>query len=390
MHNSVFESPPSPYTNITISTSVGASITFTDTPPSTATGRTLYRVGGVVPTFHFIADIPIATTTYTDTTSDYTIDPLELLTFDNEPPKSGFDMLIENNGVFWASLGSQVYFSRQGTPEYWYEYNCIDVPSAVKGLGKLGSSIIAFTDSEMFMISGNDLSNMSISKLPFQYGCSNKFSIQSLDGLLIWSSTIAGRVVICSFDGQNVNIISNNHRQIDQLGYIIDSTYNSYPTASYNDMVFTIKNSCVYDRKYYLNTSVGIYIFDFNNGFRISMTATIVDCLFVRNSSLMALKANKIYDFNGSYSGHMNLIYKTGLLLDGSSIANKSYRRVRVKGSGTFTTSVYIDNNLILTSSLLSFYLPAEAIGTTIQFKIESNGFAEISALSYEYEVLAL
>ena len=392
-HNTVFESPPSPFkvlTGVTAINKTGVDISFTDTPPSSATARIVYRLGGIVPTFRFIAEVPIATTTYKDTTSDYQIDPYELVTFGNEPPPLGLDLLTENNGVFFGALNDRVYFSRQGTPEYWSEYNYVELPHKVTALGKSGSSIIAFTDSEMHMISGNDLSNISVSKLPFQYGCSHKHSIGNIDGMLLWVSTVAGRLIICSFDGQQVTIVSEKHKTLDLINYITDHIYDDFNAETYANLVFEVYNTTVFNRKYYLNTNVGTYILDFNNGFRISLLGYTPTEYIVRNTELIASKDGTLYTVNASYSGNLNMVYKTGLIIDGSAAANKSYRRIRIRGEGTFTTTVIIDGKTVLTSDLNSFYLPAEAVGTSIQFLLRSTGYAMVSAISYEYEVLAL
>ena len=390
MHDGAFESPPSLFTQINSISSTGVNLTFSGTPPASATSRVIYRMGGVVPTFRFIAEVPIATLTYSDNIADLNIDPYELVSFDNEPPVSGLDMLIENSGTFFASKGDKVYFSRQGTPEYWNEYNYVDLPSNVTGLGKVGSSIVAFTASEMFMISGYDLNTISVSKLPFQYGCSNKRTVCNIENDLIWTANIAGRVIVCSFNGQTVSIISDKHRQFDQFGYILDSTYDSFTTENYNNFTLVINRAVVFNSECYLMTNIGTYIFDFNTGFRISLFEYVADSMIVKNTSLIAVKNGYLCDINTSFLGHKNLIYKTGELTNGSAIARKTYRRVRVRGKGNFTTTVIIDRVSVFTSSELSFYIQAESVGTSIQFMFKSDGYAEISGVSYEYEVLAL
>ena len=390
MYASSFESPPSPFKAVSAINKTGVAVSFVDTPPATATSRVLYRLGGVVPTFRFVADIPIATTTYTDVIADTNIDPYELVSFDNEPPISGLDMLIENSGTFFASKLDKLYFSRQGTPEYWYAYNYVDLPANITGIGKIGSSLIVWTSSEMFMVNGADLNTISLTKLQFQYGCDNKRTICNLKGMLIWVSKVAGRLIVCAYDGQDVTVISDKHRQFDMLGNILNSTYDNFTNETYESFSFTIIRAITYNNKYYLLTNIGIYIFDFNNGFRIYLKEYKADSIFIKDTSLIAIKSGAQYHLNASFGASENFIYKTGEFTNGSMIAKKTYRRVRIRGKGTFTTTILIDGNTIFTSAENSFYIQAESVGTSIQFLFKSTGFAEISGISYEYEVLAL
>lgn len=390
VYDSGFESIPAPYSTVLTVSSKVVSVSFTGTPPSGAVYRRLYRTGGINPTFNRIADIPVATTSYTDSTADIDVDRQELSVFTVSPPPSGLDMLINSNGVFWGALGKQLWFSEAGTPENFPVFNYVELPSAITGIGSMGGYVIAFTQDQMFQIIGDTTDTIQVVKMPFRYGCGNKRTVKNLDGMLIWYSKVAGKDIICSYDGNTVTQLSDKYQLFTSIT-LENVRYADFPAnATYNNYSLAPVWAEVFDKRYFLAQDNRITIFDFNSGFRISCLSDAVDSLFLGSNSLLCVVGSNYYDLLPVSSQYRNVSHMTGKFIDGSYTLLKQYRRVRCNYSGTFTVSVIVDGVELLSSTDKSFYLPAEAVGNTIQFNIKSVGYGQFNSISYEYQGLAL
>lgn len=389
LHENLFESAPSGIVHVTVANKT-VQITFTDTPPSTATHRKLYRSGGVNPTQNLLVTLPVATTTYVDNIDDFSISREELATYNNTPPPLGLDMLIEQYGIFLGALGDKVYFSRQGQPEHWSPYSYVKLPKNVTGLGTIGGSAIAFTKDAMFMIQGSSNTDISITKLPFRYGCANKRTVKNLDGILIWYSQVAGKDIICGYDGSTVTQLSDKFPSFTSIT-IDNLRYDDMPsTATYNNYSLTPRWAEVFDKKYYIAQDNRITVLDFNAGFRIYCLLETVDSLFKASNDLCAVIGTDLYNLYPSLSTYRSISHRTGKYIDGSYATYKSYRRVRAKYSGSCTISVIVDDKEVISSTDSTFYLPAETVGRAIQFNIKFSGYGQFNSLAYEYQALTL
>lgn len=389
VHTGGFESPPAPFTNaVTIARKQGT-LTFTDTPPASATHRKIYRAGGINPTFNHVVELPIATLSHTDIVADMDLSREELVTHSDDPAPAGLDMLIENSGVLWGALNDMVYFSRQGQPEYWSAYNFVKLPQKVDGLGVIGGSVIAWAGSSMYKITGSSINDVSLTKLPFQYGCANKRTVKSIEGVLIWVSTLDDKDAICIFDGGSVREVTGYASDFN-LPKIGESAYSDYDTETYLNFSFNIKNAAVSNKKYFLFLDGRIVCVDFTGGgSRIYYFSETVEGAYSKNESLIIIRADgNEYAFFPDFSGYRNVVYKTGTLTSGSLSTLKRYRQVKTHGEGDYTIFVLVDGVVVAESSEKKFFLESELCGNTIQFIIKSNGYAKINTLGYEYAML--
>lgn len=384
----------------------------------------IYRQGGDNPTFNIIAegltlsslvdgdinaDCGAGKYCYRDVTADIDVSRIELTTFDNYSPLPELDMLIENQGTFFASFKKKVYFSRVGNPEYWNRLDFVVLDDVCTGLGKFANYILAFTRTTAYLIQGNTRDNISLQRLPFNQGCVDKHTIANIEGYLLWTSLNG----ICIYDGGSVRVITKKTLAWDEFGRISNTVYDEYDDGYYNDNGkpmqkkwdsgdgFNLTYATSYQDKYFASYNNGVAIIDLSNGLKVSTiyAENIVSVSVNKPDNYMYVVAHnpkevgdvdygKDYDvYIFSNSGYnMTATWKTGRLSEGSVNVNKHYRSVELDGTAT-NVKVFVNGILKLDiDNKNKFMLPSGCIGKDIQFEIST--ITEVRGLKYEYTVL--
>lgn len=386
VHDGVFESPPSEFKNITVA-SKKVDITFTGVVPPTATHIRIYRAGGLNPTFNLLVELPIATVTYTDNINDFNISRTELTTYNNGTAPTGLDMLVETSGILMGVVNDKVYFSQQGQPEYWSEYNYVQLPQTITGLGVIGSGVVAFTINAMYMITGQNMTNIQVTKLPFGYGCKNKRSVQQVEGRLVWVAEMDMNDVICVFDGSNVNI-ANRYATSFNSASIESLSYDDFSVENYNNLNFDIKNSMSGFNKYFLFMNGRTAVIDFLNDAKVYYLIDSCDSGYIIGNHIYVIENRKEYDYLPSFSQYRNIIYKTKNFIDGYVTQKKSYRFFKIQATGTYSVDILIDNKTVANCTTDKVFLPSSITGDNISFIIKTTGYAEVKAIAYEYDLM--
>lgn len=384
-HDDVFESPPSAFVTAAPANNK-VDLTFTDTtPPTSATHRNIYRAGGLNPTFNLVATVPIATGSYSDNIPDFSVSRTELKTSNIDPAPANLDMLIETQGTFFGAVGNKVYFSKEGQPEYWSDYNYVVLPKNITGLGIIGIGVIAFTDSEMYMITGSNIDNISLTKLPFSYGCKNKRTVKNIEGRLIWVSSLDNLDAICVYDGSNV-IVANKMDKYINAATIGSISYDSFGDETYDSYNYEINSAIVSNHKYYLFMNGRTAIVDFESGMKIYYMTETIDAAYSKNNNLFVVTGGTVYEYLPSFSTYRNIVYRTGDIDNGDATKLKSYRSVKVNATGTYKIHVFVDDANVMQLETDKDFLPSGTRGKMIGFLIESNGYAKVKSISYEFD----
>lgn len=294
VYKGLFESPPSPFIEIAGAVNQTINISFTDIPAGNITARILYRVGGINPTFNRIKEIPVSTVAFIDTVADGEVDRSEIVSFQNEPPLDNLDMLVEKRGVFFAAHGRNVHFSQIGTPEYWSAYAYVRLPDMVTGLGVFGDNIIAFTDSNMFMIMGDSVDNIGMVKLAFDVGCSHKRTVKNLNGNLIWYGKINGKGVTCLYNGSEVIDLSKKNPSFDQTS-LTNMAYDNFATREvWSDFKILPIGAVTDAKKYYLFFTNRIIVFDFTDGLKTYFLSETYHGAFMKDGEMNVI-TDRVY-----------------------------------------------------------------------------------------------
>ena len=128
--------------------------------------------------FH-VADIPVAQTTYSDTTEDSVVG-FELVTATwFAPPTDMHSLGLLDNGIGFGASKNQIYVSEPYLLHAWNPLYALPVSDDIVGTGKYANTIVALTKKNPTLIYGVDPSAMTARELYINQGCISKRSIVS-------------------------------------------------------------------------------------------------------------------------------------------------------------------------------------------------------------------
>ncbi len=190
------EGPPSPTSNLVdiydgdLSTLTSANVAAD--PIFAIVSKNIYRSNvdsNGTEQLQFLANIPLATTTYADTKLAASLgEILQSLLWDGAP--DGVEGLITLPAQTMAAFsGNLVLFSEPLYPHAWPASYQQVTDTPVMGLASFGSAIIVLTQGTPYLVSGNTPSNNVMDKLGVGYGCVSKRSVVQAGGMVIYAGT---------------------------------------------------------------------------------------------------------------------------------------------------------------------------------------------------------
>lgn len=187
------ESAPSPAQTTTINSSAGASLSGLQTAPAGDYNITAKRVYRTVTTdtgtdYYYITEVPIATTTATDTgNTDDLGEPLPTLGWDI-PPTDLDGLVMLYDGMLGGFHGKEVCISEPYAPYAWPAAYRITVDYDVVGLAPLQQSFLVLTKGTPYMVFGTDPGNMVVQKLELDQACVSRRSIVRVGNGVVYAS----------------------------------------------------------------------------------------------------------------------------------------------------------------------------------------------------------
>lgn len=179
------ESAPSPAGTVNCN-NVGATVVvsaFSAAPTTNynITHRRIYRtvVGATTVTYQLVAEIPVATTSYSDTLTTVQLGSVLPSTNWNTPPSDLTGIVSMANGMLAGFRKNEVWFCEPYYPHAWPDIYTLTVDSDIVGLGVFDTSLVVLTKAQPYLITGNSPQAMSQSKLPLNQPCVAKRSIAS-------------------------------------------------------------------------------------------------------------------------------------------------------------------------------------------------------------------
>lgn len=179
------ESAPSPAATVVVNSATGTvTVSGFSAAPTTGyniTHRRIYRTitGATNVVYSFVAEIPVATTSYVDSLSVTQLGS-ELQTLYWTTPPAGLKGLVAMpNGILAGFVGNQVYFSEPYYPHAWPDIYALTVDYQIIGLGVYENTLVVLTTRFPYLISGVSPSSMTQQKLPIPQPCISKKSIAS-------------------------------------------------------------------------------------------------------------------------------------------------------------------------------------------------------------------
>lgn len=174
------EGPPSPASSVTeVDPELPVTVSIQGSPTGNynITLKRIYRSStvGNQAQFQFVAEVPLATSSYTDSKKQSELGEI-LLTEDWVAPPAGLKGLrLLANGAAVGFKGKTVYFSEPNLPHAWPHEYAIDYD--IVGIAVFGQTVAVMTTHYPYLFQGIDPAAMASTRLPNPQACASKRSI---------------------------------------------------------------------------------------------------------------------------------------------------------------------------------------------------------------------
>jgi len=152
--------------------------------------------------FYFVAELPIATTAYHDAASNDVIvlnEQMTSQTFD-PPPEDLVGMVSLPNGMVAGWRENQIWFCEPYQLHAWPFKYMIGVDYPIVGLGVIGQTLIACTNTKPYAVTGTMPDQMAQAAIPLPEPCTSQGSIVSTE-LGVYYCSPSGLVMISAGSG---------------------------------------------------------------------------------------------------------------------------------------------------------------------------------------------
>jgi hypothetical protein len=225
------EGPPSAASTV-ITTDDNRSVTISGLETSTSgTGRTntnlfskrIYRsnTGSNTTAFQFVAEVPLATTSYTDTSDNVELQEIIPSTYWIGPPNEDTSLYPDGPmkglvalpyGVFAGFTGKRICFSEPFLPHAWPVVYRITLEDNIVGIAVSGNGLVVGTEGRPYLIAGTDPQSMSAIRIEAAQACLNKRSMVDMGSYVLY----AGPEGLVAVQGVEVRIVTEGLISPDQ------------------------------------------------------------------------------------------------------------------------------------------------------------------------------
>ena len=167
--------------------------------------------------YHFVTELPLATTSYDDneSTEDVALNDL-LETYSWYPPPDGWDedlqqydytkalqgVILHPNGFLVGYVGRDLYFSEPYRPHAWPPEYVTTASDEIVGLGIYGTSVVVATKGYPYVASGINPASISFTKDDTPEPCLSHWSVVSMPYGVLYAS--ANGLVLVNHAGAEV------------------------------------------------------------------------------------------------------------------------------------------------------------------------------------------
>lgn len=168
----------------TVSQSTSGNVTTLAKLPSgtyNITARRIYRtvVGAATVSYQLVVEIPLSTTTYSDTKDVVDLGSLLQTQNWNPPPNDLKGIVSMPNGMLAAFRKNEVWFAEPYHPHAWPDLYTLVVDAEIVGLGVYDTTLVVLTKGQPYLMTGGTPLSISQTKLPLNQPCVSKRSIAS-------------------------------------------------------------------------------------------------------------------------------------------------------------------------------------------------------------------
>ena len=357
------ESAPYTATSLSVDVYPGEAVSITGLPTAptgsyNVTKKRIYRsaTGSANSSFFFVAEIAIATTTYSDSIAGDSLNE-ELPSLTWLQPVSDMEGLVGlPNGIMAGFKGNDIYFSEPYRPFAWPVQYMQTAGYPIVGLGVIDTTVVVLTKGRPYFIQGSHPEAMTMVEADVNQACVSKKSIVSMNNYVFYASPDG--LVGLSPGGSNV---------------VTQSMFDKYSWQNMNpaNLVGTR-----YENKYvgFLNTTSGDggFIYDMNaktwNFHNIYATGGFND---LKNDALYVIKSNELWKWDTGTA--LSYVWKSKKF---TFPEPKGFTCYRVQAeSYPVTIKIYRDGVSIVSTAVSDSgvkRLPS-GIGTDWEFQLEGN-----------------
>jgi hypothetical protein len=324
--------------------------------------KRIYRVGGDITKFTFVADIPNSQTSYLDEIKDVDLTGELLVSTNYDAPPIGLKYLTQAYAMLFGAVGTKLYFTPVGVPDAWPGDYFIECVEQITGIAVVANGLLVFTRLRTLIVSGTGPTSLSKATLSMSQGCLDHYSIANIDGAAYWASTDG----ICASNGNVPTVISK-----EKLG----------------KLKLEPVQAVMLDQVYYLFQQNGqILAFDFRYIPLFKTFSLPIDMLHVGNDMLYGWRSGQVRElFAGTTQEQFK--YVSPKLSDGRVSEKKVYKKVYIYSKGVIELKMYIEDKLVgtyqFTTQDAHEIQPPQQLqrGCFVQFEISGTG--EVLELEY-------
>lgn len=143
--------------------------------------RRIYRsvTGANSTNYQLVAEIPIATSSYTDTLDGTALGATLTSLYFTPPPETLQGLVALPNGMLAGFTGNEIWFCEPYLPHAWPSIYTLTTDYPIVGLGVFGNSLFVGTTKHPYLVTGSNPSSMYQEKMPMLQPCVSKKSIAS-------------------------------------------------------------------------------------------------------------------------------------------------------------------------------------------------------------------
>lgn len=197
------EGPPSAASTV-VTTDDNQAVSLSDLQTSTSKSNSnlskkrIYRsnTGSNTTAFQFVAEVTLATTTYSDTSKGSELAELIPSTYWIGPPDDDTTLYPDGpmkglcalpGGVFAGFTGKRICFSEPFLPHAWPAAYRIAIDEEIVGIKVVSNGIIATTKGVPYLITGSDPQSMTAIRIESSQPCLNKQSMVDMGAFTVYA-----------------------------------------------------------------------------------------------------------------------------------------------------------------------------------------------------------
>ena len=342
----------------------------------------LYRMGGGSSSYLFIHEF--AGGSFTDTLTGAQLGSA-LNSFTNEPPPHGMILDTEFKSMLVGHIeGDNVLrFSKEIYVNAWSSLETITLDSTIIRVTEFNGQLLVLCTTAIYRISGTNIDNFTVSRIPTEQGCLEYKSVIEARGLLFWQSDDG----ICAFDGAAVTVVSINNLPKEEL------TGRRFAAIARDENVYFADATGILA----LDTARNLVWreFDSPNAIRGLFYSYTTDIIYSSDGNVL----NALFN---NPNKKMEMKFKTGEIVLGSLISFKLIKKMYVFGKGRFTFQIKVDGNIEVTDVEVDLdrepkeiSLPAGTKGRMVEIlmvsiPVEERDDQKINAIMLSYETKGL